>query len=82
MWSTIAWDFGIHISPIQVSQAGEISNVRSSANLILAGGQKKKKEKKRKRKKKKKKEEGKRKGMCVLIYGSKTGNKVQKEAVA
>lgn len=38
MWSTIAWDFGIHISPIQVSQAGEISNVRSSANLILAGG--------------------------------------------
>lgn len=82
MWSTIAWDFGIHISPIQVSQAGEISNVRSSANLILAGGQKKKKEKKRKRKRKKKKEEGKRKGMCVLIYGSKTGNKVQKEAVA
>lgn len=80
MWSTIAWDFGIHISPIQVSQAGEISNVRSSANLILAGGQKKKKEKKRKRKKKK--EEGKRKGMCVLIYGSKTGNKVQEEAVA
>lgn len=62
MWSTIAWDFGIHISPIQVSQAGEISNVRSSANLILAGGQKKKRKKrkgkgkgKRKRKRKRKK---------------------------
>lgn len=69
MWSTIAWDFGIHISPIQVSQAGEISNVRSSANLILAGGQKKKERKEKE--KEKEKEKGRRqekRNVCANLW--------------